>query len=311
MTSPIPGFGIPRRIAAIGLAAALVALACGEAASLAPTTVAPSETAASAIRPILATKELRIGTQRFSLLLAGETSLIKAPEALVATTYPGSNEEPGEVKRAGFHLWPYGVRGSYTTDLNFDRAGPWRVDITVDTPSGPKHTDLMVDVAERSGVVDIGEVPPFGLNKTVRTVSSLKELTSDYTPDPDLYQLTVAEAAITGVPSVIVFATPAFCTSPTCGPQVDTLSELKDLHKQEANFIHIELYANPEIIQGDLSKAVLDDLVHQWGLSSIPDWFNESWTFVIGTDGRIAQRFEGFATLEELEQALRQAMTQT
>jgi hypothetical protein len=45
-------------------------------------------------------------------------------------------------------------------------------------------------------------------------------------------------------------------------------------------------------------------LVDKWGLSSIPHWFNESWTFVLGSDGRIAQRFEGFATLKEMEEAL-------
>ena len=82
------------------------------------------------------------------------------------------------------------------------------------------------------------------------------------------------------------------------------MSELRDLHPEEANFIHVELYENPHEIQGDLSKAVLSDLVDEWGLSSIPHWFNESWTFVLGQDGRIAQRFEGFATLEEMEAAL-------
>ena len=95
-----------------------------------------------------------------------------------------------------------------------------------------------------------------------------------------------------------------FCTSPTCGPQVDTVTELKELYSDDANFIHVELYDNPEEIQGDLSKAELNNLVDEWGFSSIAHWFNESWTFVLGSDGRIAQRFEGFATLEELEEVL-------
>ena len=137
----------------------------------------------------------------------------------------------------------------------------------------------------------------------------MEELTTDPTPDPDLYQLTIAEAVITGRPTVIVFATPAFCFSPTCGPQVDTVSELKDLHPGEANFIHVELYDNPSEIQGDLRRARFHDLVDIWGLSSIPDWFNESWTFVLGADGRIAQRFEGFASLEELDAALQAELT--
>ena len=133
-------------------------------------------------------------------------------------------------------------------------------------------------------------------------------MTTDFTPDPELYQLTIPEAIISGKPTVIVFATPAFCTSPTCGPQVDTVAELKDLYWDEANFIHVELYDNPEEIQGDLDKAVLSSLVHDWGFSSIAHWFNESWTFLLGRDGRIAQRFEAFATLVELEEALLAAL---
>ena len=50
---------------------------------------------------------------------------------------------------AGFHLWSYSVRGSYVTEMNFDRPGPWRLDIVVNgvedqgmatSPiSGPSH----------------------------------------------------------------------------------------------------------------------------------------------------------------------------
>ena len=72
----------------------------------------------------------------------------------------------------------------------------------------------------------------------------------------------------------------------------------------------MEIYDNPAEIQGDLSKATLAEIVHDWGMTTIPDWFNESWTFIIGPDGRIVQRFEGFATLEELEEALQQALAQ-
>ena len=178
------------------------------------------------------------------------------------------------------------------------------MDIEVEGPDGPGKTQLALEVAERVAVPEIGSIPPLSPSKTVHAVERLEELTTAFTPDPDLYQLTIPEAVISGRPTVIVFATPAFCTSPTCGPQVETVSELRDLHPEEANFIHVELYENPHEIQGDLSKAVLSDLVDEWGLSSIPHWFNESWTFVLGQDGRIAQRFEGFATLEEMEAAL-------
>ena len=289
-------------------------IACGSAATATPAPTTPPFIAVrqlndEAIMPILATTQLRVGTQRVSFLLATAQALIKAPEATVSSTFLGEGQASGESKRAGFHLWPYGVRGAYSTELTFGRPGPWRLDIEVNGPNGPLQGKISLDVAERVPVPEIGSIPPLSPNKTVHTVDSLEELTTDFTPDPDLYQMTIGEAVISGRPTVIVFATPAFCTSPTCGPQVDTVSELKERHLEEANFIHVELYDNPQEIQGDLTKAVFHGLVEEWGLSLIPHWFNESWTFILGSDGRIAHRFEGFVTVDELDEALTEVLT--
>jgi hypothetical protein len=106
------------------------------------------------------------------------------------------------------------------------------------------------------------------------------------------------------LPSVIVFASPAFCTSPTCGPQVDAVSELREKHPGQANYIHVEIYDNPAEIQGNLDRAEIFSVVDDWGLTSIDDYFNESWTFIMDADGQIDDRFEGFATVDELEEAL-------
>ena len=116
--------------------------------------------------------------------------------------------------------------------------------------------------------------------------------------------MTVAEALISGRPSVIVFASPAFCTSPTCGPQVETVSELRALHPDEADFVHVEVYDNPHEIQGDLTSATYAPALAAWGIDAVPGYLNESWVFVLGSDGRIAARFEGYAALGELETAL-------
>ena len=52
-------------------------------------------------------------------------------------------------------------------------------------------------------------------------------------------------------------------------------------------------------------------MVDDWGLTSIEDYFNESWTFILDADGRIDDRFEGFASLEELDAALMKVLPQT
>ena len=284
----------------------LLLLAC--ASPVAPTGAPASPPAAesdSGLTTILATKELGVGSQRVAFLLTSPKALITVPDVQVTSHYLGKGAAPGETKTAPFHPWPYGVRGTYVTEMTFDRPGQWRLDIEVDQGENAGAASITLEVSGDGYVPQIGTVPPLSENKTLRRSGSIEKVTTDYSPDPDLYQLTVAEAVATGLPMVVVFASPAFCTSPTCGPQTDTVSELKDGYVGQANFIHVEIYDNPEEIQGDLSKAELAKPLTDWGISDVPGWFNESWTFVLHGDGRIAQRFEGYATLEELEAALR------
>ena len=289
------------RWVAVGIA--VVALAGGACAADPPAPTATPPPAVPAITPLLATTQLRVGTQRVAFVLDSPTALVTAPEAEVRTSLPGTSL--GETAVARFHLWPFGTRGSYATELTFDRPGEWRLDIHVDDGTFVGDASLDLDVAERSSVADVGELAPFSNTKTLRSeAGDLSRITTSSTPDPELYRTTVAEALISGRPSVIVFASPAFCTSPTCGPQVETVSELRALHPADADFVHVEVYDNPDEIQGDLTRGTYAPALSAWGIDAVPGYLNESWVFVLGSDGRIAVRFEGYATLGELETAL-------
>jgi hypothetical protein len=307
---------------AAGLAAACGSSPAATATPVATVTSVPIATAtpaaeaspahsSSSVQPIFGTTVLRVGTQRFAFLLEGSTALVTAPTVGLTARFDGegTGDAPPVTATADFYGWPFGTRGSYVTELTFDRAGPWRLDITVEDDGPAKYSTLVVDVAETVEVREIGTLPPFSNTKTLSSVGGdLTLLTTHFRPDPDLYQTSIAESLFSGKPTVIVFASPAFCTSPTCGPQVDTVAELKDLHPGEADFIHVEVYDNPEEIQGDLSRGVLSPVLMDWGIDSVPDYLNESWVFVLGQDGRIASRFEGYATLAELEAALQRVL---
>ncbi len=294
-------------LAALGIA---LVVACGSSAvpTVAPTTAPVDPTA---ITPILATTVLEVGEQRVAFLLTTTKGLIKAPTALVTPVYLDGDSTPGETSEAVFNLWPYGVRGSYSTYINFGPAGRYRLDIQVDNPDGVDQTQIEVEVLKKSPVPALGSMAPLSITKTLSGQGDIAKLTTDYTPDPDLYQLSIKDAIENALPSVVVFASPAFCTSPTCGPQVDTVGELKDMYSSLANFIHVEIYDNPAEIQGDLDRAQIFSVVDDWGLTSIEDYFNESWTFILDANGRILDRFEGFATLDELEAALLKVLPRT
>ena len=321
-------------LAALTLAIATIACAAAAPPAPAPTSTSLPPAAARSnppagvgnsngdggqeITPILATRVLDVGTQRVSFLLSGKKALIKAPEATVSATYLGDTElegaagggetTPAETRQAIFHLWPYGIRGAYSTEFNFDRPGRWRLDVTVDDGDFSGATQLEVEVVEQSPVPGIGSRPPLSRSKTLDEVDDIAQLTTDYEPDPDLYRISVAEAIESPRPAVIVFASPAFCVSATCGPQVDAVTELKETYRGRADFVHVELYDRPEEIQGDLSRAELAGPVREWGFTDLPEWFNESWVYILNDAGLVEQRFEGFATLTELEAALQQAL---
>lgn len=260
------------------------------------------------INPILATTILNPGEQRIAFLLVGKKAIIKAPKAAVTATYQGQGSADAQEATAVYHDWPFGIRGAYSARMTFDRAGPWQLKVSVDDGEVSGETVIDLTVAEESPVPAIGERPPLSQTKTLANVAGVEQLTTDYNADEDLYQLTVAQAIESPRPAVVVFASPAFCTSATCGPQVDTVKELKAAFQDRADFVHVEIYDLPDEIQGDLSRASLAPAVEEWGFSSVPDWFNESWVYILDDGGLVAHRFEGFATLVELEAALKETL---
>ena len=261
---------------------------------------------AGAIRSHLATKVLETGTQRVAFLLSTPKALVNVPQAQISVARRDGTVPPAQVV-ADYHEWPYGVRGSYSAPVAFPRPGEYV--LTVDPIGGdvPGQAIIPVVALADAPIPSIGETPPASATKTLAAGLELAELSTAYEPDAELYRLSVADALASGRPSVIVFATPAFCTSPTCGPQVDTVSELRAAHPDAANYIHIELYDNPQEIQGDLSRARLVPAATEWGFTQLPGWTNESWVFVLDRNGVIRHRFEGFATLAELTTALADA----
>ena len=296
------------------IAIIIIAAAC--AAPALDETPPPADSPAAALEPmrgpvsadglqaIFATPDLGVGRHRVAFALTSRTGLIDAPSAAVQSFYAPEDAaaalgEPVQTALALFRPFPLVERGLYSTSVTFDRPGRWALQANVLGSDGqPKRARLYFDVPERSVAPAPGSAAPPSDSKTAADVDSLSQLTTGSEPDADLYRVSIADAVESGLPAVIVMASPAFCISAVCGPQVEVLSELKDEFAGQANFIHVDFYDNPDEIQGDLSRAVISPTVREWRLPS-PEW-----TFVIDRRGVIADRFEGFSTLEELRQSL-------
>ena len=97
---------------------------------------------------------------------------------------------------------------------------------------------------------------------------------------------------------LVTFSTPAFCTTATCGPQLDVVRGLKRRYADRLNFTHVEIYDNPLEMREDFSSGRLSPAVEEWNLPSEP------WTFIVDGEGLVYAKFEGFTTAEELEAEL-------
>ena len=268
-------------------------------------TPAPQEPVpeATELRLLLASTDLAVGANRVVFaLVAGGSGPVRQPSGVRVQTFylaPAGQEGPIETVAATYREWGDTGRGAYTVQLDFDRPGDWGLGVAVAAPgAAPSSASARVSVRERSLTPAVGAPAPLTQSKTLSDTPDMSELTSDPQPDSDLYRLSVAEAVASAKPLVIAFSTPAYCTTATCGPQLDVVKQLRDQYADRANFIHVEVYDNPHEIQGDLSNARIAPAVTEWGLPSEP------WTFVIDADGMVAAKFEGFATSEELEEVL-------
>ena len=81
-------------------------------------------------------------------------------------------------------------------------------------------------VNKTSSSPSIGVKPKPLQNLTIKDVIDVNQITSSIKPDLDLYTTSVSEAIDNGRPTIITFASPSFCRTATCGPQLEIISSL-------------------------------------------------------------------------------------
>ena len=295
----------------IGLLVLAAALACS---SSSPTnTPLPGGPEFSAL---IVTTDLSLGENRVAFgLLNREGMPLRTDEAVVEAIYLPSGQSQGSVQdtaNARFIQWPVGQQGVFTATLNLNQVGEctvqssgcWVLRVRTIGPDGAPITALAnFPVRAQSSTPGIGNSVPASVTLKGEDVEDLATITSSAVPDPDLYRLSIHEALAEDKPLVVVFATPAFCVSAACGPQVEVISQLKDRFSDEANFIHVEVFADPHLIEGGRPSGGIVPSVTEWNLPTEP------WTFIITKDGLMHSKFEAFASLEELEDSLRELIS--
>ncbi len=194
----------------------------------------------------------------------------------------------------GSFLWTIpDVVGLYAFYVDIPGAATYQLDIDAGelgelAPIGFVAVDDPVQIT-------VGDQAPLSVTRTLAD-APLEDLTSDPTPDESFYEMTVAEAVGSG-PSVLVFATPVWCTSQSCGPMLNQVQQLASDYP-DLNYVHVEVYENIHVTSRE--DLVLVPAVQEWGLPTEP------WLYVTDATGTVTAAFEGAVSDEELRGALEQ-----
>jgi hypothetical protein len=276
----------------LALAVSSLLLAACSAVPAAAPTATPAQSGPSALSVAVASNDFPVGITRVPLVLFIGAEPVTDAQAVSVTAYDLGSGTPvpgwsGAAQSYSDYTIPYWV-----VYPNLPTAGYWGLGVVVTLADGTEQpASLTIQTVADPSAPALGEVPPASENRTTATEPNLALLTSDPSPDPALYTTTVADALASGKPTVVTFATPAFCTSRLCAPVVDTVKTVHAAHPDQANYIHIEVFA-------DFETFTYTPEMEAWGIPSEP------WTFVLDAHGRVVGRFGGPVSPAELEAAL-------
>jgi hypothetical protein len=296
----------------VALTALLIAAGCGSGGGrpkAAPVSSPASGNSLNAIlaRPgeddalVLGTGDFQIGTVRMSFLFVKKNGQpVYRPTAHI---WVGRSLDSAPFEQTTAHLEDIGVPGKsaaalggvthlYVTYFRAPRPGNYFV---VAQPAGAQLQGIAeLAVAEHSRSPELGSKAPASDNPTIAsTHGDFAALTTATPPDRGLLRYSIADSLRRHIPFVVVFATPKFCTSRTCGPVVDVADAVrKQFAGTRIRFIHVEVYKDNDPAKG------FNRWFRQWRLPTEP------WTFLVGADGRIKAKFEGSVGRQELASAV-------
>jgi hypothetical protein len=180
----------------------------------------------------------------------------------------------------------------YVTRVQISRPGRYWL---VAAPVGSRVRGLAtIDVRASSALPAVGSRAIASRTPTLASANGdLAKLTTRVPPDRELVRYSIAGSLAAHKPFVVVFATPKFCESRTCGPAVDVVEAVRRrFRRSTVRFIHVEVYRRNDPGLG------YNAFMREWRLPSEP------WTFLVGADGRIKAKFAGPVSVAELAAAV-------
>jgi hypothetical protein len=194
--------------------------------------------------------------------------------------------------------------GVYAADaVTIPTAGFWTIHVKVPGMSN-QAPEASFEVLASGQVPTVGDDAPRTKNLVLATPGVRPEwldstADADHPPDALLHSTVIADAIAAHQRVVIVVSTPAFCTSRFCGPTTELVRETaRRLQGQNrpVQFVHLEVWRDYE------AKAVNKGAA-EWILRDGAEG-REPWVFLVGSDGKVAARFDNVVPADEFNAAV-------
>lgn len=231
--------------------------------------------------------------------LQGNTGTFVSEHSLRKSSLPlqGSVHEHADGAQ---HLHDGPEATMFTALVDLTQPEFWGAELTWSSDGKAQSQRVRFFVRPDTPEPSIGEQAPASVQKTLRDGIPLSDLDTSREPQQALHEMTIAEAVQDGRVAVIAFATPAFCQTRFCGPVVESV--VVPAWKQygdRINVLHVEPFDVPAARRGTLKP---EPVTAEWGLQTEP------WIFVLDQNGRVAAKFEGIVSLDELTAAIEAAL---
>ncbi|HEY7131960.1 MAG TPA: hypothetical protein VH440_06895 [Candidatus Limnocylindrales bacterium] len=302
---------LPARLVALVVGALFVVAACGSSTTTTATPTSPLNGSAppkASFLPQPVTEQIGVGPNRlvYGLVDSTGTKPIGAPDRTLSVGFTGPSGESIPAAPATF-IWAIEDSiGVYVVHATFPVAGTWTASFTSAAPSQPAETlPFSFDVLQHTTTVAPGDPAPSVKTPTLSDVGGdVTKVSTDANPVPRFYETSEDAALAAKKPFVIVFATPKFCQSKTCGPTLDKVKPIAAAHP-DVTFINVEPYQLKD--EGGSLQPVLDannQLIPVEATTAFK-LISEPYVFVVGADGKVSASFELVFSPEELESAVK------
>lgn len=265
--------------------------------------------------PVPVSTEITVGSDRLLVNLldaATNASVASAEHPVQLRLYylAADSANPAVTADASYMTTIPQLPGLYRAMVNLDRAGDWGLEAVLDPGTADERTGRFIFEVQQTGTTPtIGASVQSEDTPTATDAAGIATISTDDDPDPDFYTTSISGALGAHEPFVVVFATPAFCRSATCGPTLDTVKAVAADFKGRLTFIHVEPY-ELTLTDGHL-QPVLDQSNNPIPVQSVNDWGlpTEPYVFVVDGAGNVSAKFEGIAAPDELSAAFETVAT--